>query len=170
MKIKIDNKEEYELSEECFKSLLAILGKAIEQANFPSEIRDPLLELQGFSHKDLTILLSRLRDNTLSFYLNLHDVLRLGAIQIARRWISRQEKKIESKEAREIFRVPRRKDPIEHMIDIFYPIIEHTIIPEIARIQDGTTIELTTQDNTVTAINFTQDISGREMAAHGDIR
>lgn len=169
MKIKINNKEEYEITEECFGNLLIALGKAIEQANIPSEIREPILKMQGFSDRDLTILFARLRTNALSYYLNLQTPVRLGAIQVARRWISKLEKKIENKEAREIFKVPRRKDPIEHMIDVFYPIIEHTIIPEIVKVQNGT-IELTTQDNTVTAISFTQDISGREMATYGDIR
>lgn len=168
MKLIIEQKE-YNVSEECLRDIFNVVKKVVVKADLPKEIINPIWEMTSFDNENLNFLAGRLRDSGLSFYHGLSTPVRLVAIQLARWIIARIEMRTGSAETRALLRPPRRKDPIEHLIDVFYPVIEKAILPEIEKIRD-VSIEVTTQDNTVSSINFSQDISRREMDTNGDIR
>lgn len=166
VKISIDEKE-YEISEECLYGLLDSMRKVAFKADLPKEIVRPLGEMTGIDKENISFLASKLRDNGLSFYHGLSTPKRLIAIQ-ACRWIIAKLAMRMDYEARQVIQPPRRKDPIDHLVDVFYPIIEEIIIPEIAKIKDGI-IEINTEHNTVTHVKLAQDSARGTMATHGHI-
>lgn len=165
MKLSIDA-QEYEISEDCLLELLEIGKKLARKADLSEEILEPILELDRLEEESLISLAEKLMRAGLGMYHNLSTIKRLAAIQACRWLIAHVEMRMNNPEAAKVLRPPKRKDPIEHVVSVFYPMIEYILIPEILKLKNAT-IEVNAQHNTIASIKLKEDSSWGEVVTNG---
>ena len=168
MKLVIDG-QQYEVSNECANGLLSLLKIMVDRMELPKEVKSAFGAVNELSKDEIIIFSRQLEGHGMHFYHSLSTRKRITAIALARGLITHMATKFGTSVARVIV-PPRRVDPIEHLVSVFYPVIENKIIPDIAGVLDDATIEVITKGNTVTSIVISQDSSRRAMDIDGDFR
>ncbi len=128
MKISIEGYE-YEVTDECIAGLLSAIRGVLISSNIvlPIDIQIALTEVNSLTDDSLLRLIQAIKDFGLKYYYNLSTPKRLGVMATVRAGITQIEKKAGNSEAARQLRPPKKADPIEHLVSVFYPIIEKTI-------------------------------------------
>ncbi len=164
MKILINN-EEYTLSDEAIASLFEQLRKPL-LSKLPGELRGTL---ENTNHpRGIPLLLGVLKDYGLGFYHAL-SVPRKLAVMSGCRWVIQQLEKKYGLVAR-LLRPAKRADPIDHVISMIWPIVEHQF-PIFEKFFDNAELIFTAEQQNIVNIRLAYiGESGGQVASDGHKR
>lgn len=165
MRLILEEKE-YEIDDNCIDSLVTLLRIQGEKIGLPSMISHALEDVHSLSEEDLTLFASSLKKSALDFYNNLSTPMKLAAMAITRGMIAKLEG--EKPELIPLIRPPKRVDPIEHLAGVLHSALTVYIIPQICMVNDAKIELRSTEDNTITSVEFAPNQRGGKMAAYGD--